>query len=280
MRCARTLGTLALLAWIACACDTTQPLQVDEQTYALAIRSTTASVSVYDVYDGFEDTDGDGAADDTDGDGDGDFFLFCRPTTSETTTTFASSVPFGYTIEVTILRAGETVRERVTSPIALNDSSASVTEYDQFVPNIPGVPPAISPIMIGARTFKFESPRRRSAANLQVASSTSNPLFVADPGTYGFGNGLCSLAFYGPPVVDAPGANNYPLTFTLGKGDSVTVKAIRALEPYPNAVPGANLASVQIQASLTTEGRTVAVEGTTGTSPATNNSFAFTFQSF
>jgi len=279
MRGARKLGWLVLLVVLTAACDTTQPLQLDEQTFALNVRGLGGVVPVYNVYDMFEDSNGDGAADDIDGDGDGDFFLWCKSTTS---TANASSVPFGYTIEITILREGTTEREMVTSTAAMTDTSLNITDYDTQVPNIPGVPPTLAPITEGVHTYKFENGRRRSAANITVAAATSNPLSTAVPGTYGIGNGLCSLVFYGPAVIDAPSGNAYPLTFVLRKGDTVTVKAIRATDAFPNGVPIQLPSNVALVATLNSDGRPVNVSGSFATDPGQgpNASFAFTFRSF
>jgi hypothetical protein len=299
MRGARIVGSLALLVGLAPACDTTQPLQLTDQLFGLTMRGSGGVVPIYDAYDMYEDSarcqgdtatrcsdDGDcvgtgpcvpadGVADDNDGDGTGDLWLWCRNTASSTNTTTASSVPFGFTIEVTILRAGTTEREQVTSPVAMEFPLSNKSEYDANVLAIPGAPPAQAPIVVGDSTYEFTNPRRLSAAAESVAAATSNPVSDANPGTYGLGNGLCSTFYWGPAVIDAAGANQYPLEFVLNKGDNVTVKAIRA-DAFPSGVPIQNPAAVQLLASLSSEGRTVEVQGTFFASAA-EPSMVFTF---
>jgi hypothetical protein len=278
MRGARQVISLALLAVFAGACDTTQPLQLDEQTFVLTMRGLGTTIPVYNVYDMFRDNDGDGVADDVDGDGDGDFWLWCKDANAVVQ---ASSVPYGFTIEVTILREGETVREFVTSLAATEDFTVNVTSYDTVIPNLPGVPNAEPPIVSAGNTYKFENGRRRSAADEAVAAATSNPVSDVDP-SHGIGNGQCSLVFYGPARIDTVDGPASPLTFTLRKGDTVTVKAIRATTSFPNGAPIISPENVGLVASLTNEGRPVTVTGSFSTDPADgpNAGMAFTFRVF
>jgi hypothetical protein len=278
MRGARQVISLALLAVLAVACDTTQPLQLDEQTFALGMRGLGATIPVYNVYDMFRDNDNNDVADDVDGDGNPDFWLWCL---DANVTVTPNSVPYGFTVEVTILRAGEDQRELVTSPDALADETLNVTQYDTTIPNVPGIPPDQPPITVGSDVYKFTNTRRLSAANETVAAATSNPVSDVDGG-HGIGNGLCSLAFYGPARFDTLNGPVYPLTFVLHKGDTVTVKAIRASGPFQNGAPIIGSANVALVASLTTGGRPVNVTGSFVTDPATgpNAGMAFTFRSF
>jgi len=306
MRAARKLGPFALLALLVCACDTTQPLELDDQTFLVTMRGAGGEVPIFDVFDMFEDTprcegdsatrctmDGDcagtapclaadGVADDNDGDGEGDVYLWCKTRTQAPTTANVTSVPYGFTIEVTILRAGTTEREAVTSVAAMKDVFENVTEYDQTVLTIPGTPPAEAPITRGASTYYFINGRRLTAANIAVASATNNPLSDAAPAMYGIGAGRCSLVYYGPAVIDRAGIDQYPLMFVLGKGDTVTVKVIRAAEPFPNGVPIQNPNSIAVLATTTLDGRPVEVSGTFATDPASSSTpgFAYTFTSF
>ncbi len=301
-----SLALLALSAVFAPACDTTQPLQLEQQTFSLQMRGVGAVVPVYDVFDMFEDSarcqgdtaircasdadcvgtapcvPADGVADDTDGDGAGDVYLWCKTRTSTPTTANVISVPFGFTIEVTILRAGTTEREPITSSAAMQDITQNVSDYDTTTLNIPGSPPDQPPITSGSSTYVFNNGRRLTAGTFEVASATYNPLSAAFPATYGLGNGLCSLAFYGPAVFDRSGANQHPLQFVLNKGDTVTVKAIRASTGFPNGVPIADPAGISMISTMSTAGRPVEVTGTIATDPANgpNASLAFTFTSF
>ncbi len=278
MRGARQVISLALLGIFAGACDTTQPLQLNEQTFVLTMRALGASVPVYNVFDMFRDNDGDDVADDVDGDGEGDFWLWCKDAGA---TVQASSVPFGFTIEVTILRDGETVREFVTSLAATEDETVNVTSYDTLIPNLPGIPNPEPPIVSDGNTYKFENGRRRTAADAAVAAATSNPVSDVDL-SHGIGNGRCSLVFYGPARIDTVDGPEYPLTFTLRKGDTVTVKAIRATTSFQDGVPMSGAASVALVAGLTNEGRAVVVNGEFATDPADgpNAGMAFTFRVF
>ena len=106
MRSICRMAGVAVLSALAFGCDTSQPLQIDEQTFELSFSAPGAQITRFNVYDGFEDSDGDMMADDVDGDGQPDFFLFCR--TASGPAANPSSIPFGYTLQITLLRADST----------------------------------------------------------------------------------------------------------------------------------------------------------------------------
>lgn len=275
MRSICRMAGVAVLCALAFGCDTSQPLQIDEQTFELSFSAPGAQLARFNVYDGFEDSDGDMMPDDVDGDGQPDFFLFCRTATGPAAN--PSSIPFGYTLQITILRADSTTPEQINSSTSLVLEEKNLTDYDMNPPELTGVPPQ-SPIPIGQRTFRFENPRRLSAANRAVMMATTNPVSTADPGTYGaVGSGRCSSNDPGPSAIDLDSTLPYPLSITLNKGDTLTVKARRGTGP-PAGLTVLNAPAPGLSASLTLNGRPVATRGTQSAAlgPAEGLAFSFT----
>ena len=277
--------TLAVAVW---GCDSDQPLRVAEQTFELSLAAGGSEAPVYFVYDAFEDNDGDFAADDVNSDGQADFFLWCIATLE---TASAASVPIGYTVEVTILRDGEATREMVTSNAALADSTSNLSDYDPSPARFGGVPTR-QPITIDdggtPRTFRFTNERRLGTASRAVVMSTAtrdsawgmgvgNPLHSFDS-MYGLGNGLCSANDPGPAVIDRDSASTYPLQITLNKGDTVTVKARRALS-LPTGITVLNPPAPSISASFRVNNKPVSVRGSTASMQGPGEGFTFTFTS-
>jgi hypothetical protein len=253
-----------LLLVFAGGCDSIAPLQIEEQSYLLEVIGTGAGyVPVYWVYDVWEE-------------GVGETSLFCiTPTPPNATTVRTNSVPWEYSLQIEILRAGEIEKETISDPASLS-VTANLTNYDTIA--YPGSPvPAQDPIVVGdppnTRTFLFSNGRRMSAANEQVMRATSNPLSTLDPDTYGLGDGLCSNAYPGPSLLDG---GPPPKTIVLNKGDTVIVNARRADEPRLGVyyLPS----GAAIRGELTLNGQRVNVIGdyTSDKDPGAGFSFSFT----
>jgi hypothetical protein len=124
---------LALAAVGGVGCDTDQPLQGDAQDVEVRFLASGATVNRYDVWTFWEDSDDDGERDDLDGDGAADTFMWCQ---------FdglggALSVPWTYSLQVKILRAGAVEPELVTSAAALSNG-ANRAAYDDFANSVGG----------------------------------------------------------------------------------------------------------------------------------------------
>ena len=133
---------LALLTMVGC--DVTQPLQVDEQLAAVAFAgpSATGNVRTYNVWTMYEDSDADGLPDDQTGDGVGNLYPWCELTVNWVSPT---STPWGYSLEITIIRGADNSKERVSSDAALQ-LDGNRTAYDPSV-SMPPIAPK-SPITV------------------------------------------------------------------------------------------------------------------------------------
>jgi hypothetical protein len=274
----RTIGTMAcvlVLAFISLSCDTTQPLLLEEQAFELSLRAPGTIVRLMDVYDGFEDSDNDGVPD-------GETFLFCRwrivieDGVPVIATRGPTSVPWNFTIEITVIPAGATEGELVVSEDAVLESITNLTNYDQ-TRSIFGPVSPLSPIVIGNRTFKFTNGRILTEAREEVMASTSNPVSSLDPGTYGTkGEGLCSDFYPGPSGVDRASGTPYPFRIVLKKGDTVTVGARRGLAA-PQGLGVQNPPAPGLSSDFTLDGLAVNVRGTTSSELGPGEGFVFSY---
>jgi len=252
----RFVGLLLLLA-LGGACDNIAPLQIEEQIYELQITGTSAGpIRAYAVFDMYEE-------------GVGDYYLFCQTIPQLLTT---KSVPWNFSIQIEILRSGETEPELLTSSAAL-DVSLNLSEYDWQEP-ITGTVPAKPSITIGARTFHFVNPRIVSIAHQEVMEATTNPLYEVDPATYGLGAGLCSNAYPGPANIDNVAQ---PISIVLRKGDTVLVQARKSDTSPPGVWYLPNEAA--IQGKLLLDGSPTNVRGEDRSSTDTGAGFSFSFTS-
>jgi hypothetical protein len=296
------VAALMLIAVPWVGCDTTDPAQVEMQTVELTMLATGApkfsgstGIKSFDTWIMFEDGDLDPATDDPvdfDGDGDGDSFLWCQNVSGFPPTHNApSSVPWSYTIRVSIIRAGETEPEVLTSQQALQEDPArNLTLYDGSVTNsltshkqpiCLDASNAVVPNCSGnvARMFRFinnSSLRRKmSQANRTVATATFNPLSDANP-TFALGFGLCSEEDPGPPVIDGQD----PWILEINKGDTLVVEARRGMTA-PSGLPfsGTLDDKVSLEGRLTVDGRVVTVNGVTGSPSQGGAPIKFTYTS-
>jgi hypothetical protein len=281
----RVAGVL-LLALTLLGCDTETPDQLESQVLEIQMVTQGAprlaggvGIRSYNTWVIFEDGDMDPSTDDPvdfDGDGEGDEYLWCRQQTGPFQVhNSPSSVPWTFTIQVSIIRAGETVPEVITSPQALiADPAINLTAYDGS--SATASTSQLQPICIdaanattsctggsAARMFRFvdnlNARRRLSVAHRLVASATFNPLSAANPTEYGLGLGLCSLQDPGPPVT--AGEEGFRLEFN--KGDTIIVEARRGGTAAPPglAVDGDISGQISLAANVFVDGRPAIVEG-------------------
>jgi hypothetical protein len=276
----RRAGLVLMLAAFAAACDSDDPLSVASRTAQLYVAAPGATVRVYDVYEVFQDNDGDGP-DDIDGDGLADVSLYCQAIFFAS----ARSVPWHFRIEVLITSPdGATIR-RLTSDAAATDEAPNRALYDEpFPPGTSGgappgnpsqSPPGISDptpnLMVGGvqRDFFFRNPSRRFATDRSLILSTSNPLHELRPVLF---DGLCpgaTIAAAGDPI---PGEamidfEAQPYTFTINEGETVTVRATLATRDQQAALTPSLMEFIltdpSIAAALVVGGQTVTPQGTT-----------------
>ena len=283
MRPTIALVAVATAAFLTCSCDTTQPLQLDEQTFQLTFAAVGAQSFNFNVYDGFEDANGDAQPDDTNGDGTPDLFLHCltrNPDSLNSHLSNPASIPWGYTVSISILRAGETVPELVTSTASATDPGFSVTTYDTSNAPLGAVPPAPSPVTVQGRTFQFRNGRILSQTRREVVAQTTSPLIELDPGTYGaVGSGRCSSFDPGPAIVDRGTSSVYPRQIVLGKGDTVTIQAFVSPIPTPGIIVRNPLSAPSLSSSFTLNGQPMVVRGEIAeTSRGSGLRFSYTTQ--
>jgi hypothetical protein len=265
-------GTFALLA-LAGGCETTQPLQLTEQSFEFRVEGLGGSVNSYNVWNMWEDTNDNGVQDPDEA-----TYYYCQDLGSEVRG--PSSSPFNYTIQASILRSGSTEWEQVTSGSA-QSFDANLSLYDGNSPQL-NLTPTKAPITIDdggqLRTFRFstelEERRILSSVNRLVVSSTSNPLHDFDPVAYPLGNGLCSAVDPGEARVDN---QPLPLSLTLLKGDTLKVELRRGTVPPP----GINYnVEPRMRMLLLLDGREITVQGEnlTTNEPGSGASFTYTFR--
>jgi len=272
MRSSWKLTGLLLLVALTGACDSTQPQQVGQQSLELRVIGVGAQMPSYFVYQFYEDLPPYNQQQDP---GE-DLYLFCKDAAGFQDIS-PQSVPWNYSLEVSILRAGETAPEVITSPEGL-DVEFNLTEYDTSVGS--GSTPFRNPIVLdNGRTFRFLNPGRiLSAANREVRMATSNPLSDSGVAPYGtVGQGRCSAGDPGEPMIDGGGI---PLVLDLQKGDTVVVNLRRANDlpdNFPND-PDLLTAEPRIRAILSLGGRELQVRGeaVTGLEPSSGISFSYT----
>ena len=278
MRTISGLACILLLALISLSCDTTQPLLLEQQGFELSLRATGTIVRLMDVYTGFEDNDGDGQPD-------GDPFLFClwRFTVNDNgdvviDTRGPTSVPWGYTIEVSVLAAGTTDPQLIVSEQAVLDSDVNLSEYDT-TDSIFGPVPGLPPITIDGRTFKFTNGTIQTEAKQSVMASTTNPLAELDPANYGTkGGGVCSDFYPGSPGIDRLSGAINPFPITLKKGDTLIVGARRAVDG-PIGLGVQNPPAPGLSSTFTLDGIAVNVRGTKSSDLGPGEGFNFSYTS-
>jgi len=243
MRIIRTLSGLVLLMTLVVGCETTQPDQVESQEVELSFKApgvpkffSGTGLRTWATWFMFEDADGDESTDDP---VNGVEYLWCEEISNDRPPEFApATVPWTYTLKVSVIRAGQNEPEVITTTDALTGGeSINLTGYDTQSRTSPFIRPK-DPIrwnegMPDERLFRFvddESKRRQlSQANREVGFAVPNPLSLLDPMTYGLGAGLCNDVFppeAGPERVDG---HKSSFRFTVDKGDTVIVEARRGI---------------------------------------------------
>ena len=277
------VGVLLVLSVLTVACDTSQPLDSGPANYEVHLSAVNVvgfiggeGIKSFRVWEMFEDNDGNGLPDDTDGDGVPELYNFCRTLLiSDTTHINPGSVPWSFTVQISVIPAGATEEVVLTSAGALaDDPTINLTSYDTSAQSL--IFGAIQPtVSIGTgvdmRTFRFRNPQKMSQANDHVARSVFNPLSDFDPATYGLGNGLCSLFDPGPSVTDGQS----PFSVELSAGDTIIVRALRGALP-PMGIDTFNREG-QLSGALTQAGAGVTVIGTVTGDPITGSGFSFSF---
>ncbi len=260
---------LAGIAALGASCDSTQPDQVESQILELEIIGilNQGQVRTFNVYDMYLDNDGNGVSDD------GQMYLWC---TSAAQADDPGSVPWPISVRVSVLRAGESEPVAVTSAQAFLDTVSSTRTETNPPVAAASIPPRPD-ITLGMNTYAFDPKYRSTATRAEVLAATSNPLSTAQPATYPYGSGLCSIFDPGPGDIDGQAQ---PFTLEIGKGDTVIVESRKGLESplfLPNG-QGALFAEPLIRAFVSLDGRNLqTLSGNTASTPDQGSGFRFSF---
>jgi hypothetical protein len=227
MRFTRWAILAALPAALATlGCDSTQPDQVSASPATLLITAE-AKVDNNNCWEVWEDTNDDSVPDQNDN------FVICSPVGSETKVT--RSVPWRYSIQVSLLRSGETTAEILGTsaqpggPIPLY---ASMTPYDQ-------TPPAVGATRPPEPPYYFLNP---------VTASNGSEYWLTNNG-YNLGE---------PNVLEEVPTYN----FNLNPGDTVIVEARKQpVNEGPAYLPTDEDAELHILGKLTLGGVEVQLQG-------------------
>ena len=267
MRFAVGLCGLLLLLAGSFGCDNDTIAQSGSQSVALTVRAVNVPAPVYDVYDAYEDNNGDFLPDN------GMYFSYCSPTGIVIN---VGSTPWPFGVRVSVLRADSIEFEDLTDAFFL-DETTNLAEYDTTVLTGSNIRPSITVDDNGTmRTFRFQNDRRLTAVNRVVVAGVDNPLadILNNDGDMNndltLGNGICSLADLGPPTINGVPA---PFMADIGKGDTIRVEVRKAFAAALSLPLGTQQAA--ITGSITIDGTSTNVSGTTSSTSAPGDGFAF-----
>lgn len=274
MRIAARLAGVLLLAVCLVSCDQAQVLQLQSQIAALSFRATSVSAELLNVWDVIEDSDNDNMPDSGTTP-----FLFCESIFTgggPPVTINVNSAPWPHSVKVSILRANGTTFEQVSDVMYLDETS-NLSAYDDRVIFGSNNVPKPDVVVLG-RTFKWRMARQMSTLNREVVAGTDavNTLFQLEPATYPYLSGLCSLGDPGPAMLMGQVA---PVTFELGKGETIKIEARKALNPPPGLATILAIAAPRLSGDMTIDGVPVGAlvtgNSTSGTMPGDGLSFFY-----
>jgi hypothetical protein len=255
MRIARPTQAVVLVvsALALGGCSSNQPPTSTGRTASLAI-SALADGFLYDCYEVWQDANGDGTPDTNTG------FVSCDLTTDAET----RAVPWAYSLRITVIRAGTTTEEVVTSIDGLPGSSVqpndgienfiSLTDYDPITASAPAKNPADGLFFVNG---------------LHV--SVGNPVYQRS--IFGIPPGDPRFAFpVGVPNILGATAH---FDFNVSAGDTIVIRARkRPLAESPGFINAA-VPALKISGTLSVGGAPVVPNGDP-TSPE-DDSGGFTF---
>ncbi len=262
MRSVRSLLCLLVGVVAFTGCDSEQPAQVLTSIASIEMSATNSVVKAMHTWNVFEDNDNNNVPDD------GQTYLWCEfPASGTSQTSVPTSVPWSFSTEVSIIRAGTTVREVITSENA-TAKNFNIAQYDRTsVTN--SVTPTKPPQIVNGRLFKFTMPRRHPSVRYELMNAVKSPLANLTGAT--FGNGVCSAGTPGEARLDSV---PLPYMIELNKGDTIIVKARINNEVLPMSGLAAtvNQFPQSLSGRLQIDGRTVNVLGSRS-GPAVSFSF-------
>lgn len=244
---------------VAVGCDSTQPDRVESRTASVSLR-TTAKVDLYDCFEVWQDTNNpqDGVPDVNTG------FVTCDPTPPPIgggpVVKALRSIPWRYSLRISVIRKGTTTEEVVVSDSGLFGSSVesgdptpfiSMTEFDETSPAIPDRPHADDIYYLNGKTVSLGNPTYLAFAGIDVGT----PNILSQPLTTG-------------PTFD----------FTVNTGDTIVVRSRK--QAYVDAPPFLHFdqdPEVRLESVLAIGGTPVAISGTNVSSTDDGAGFSSSF---
>jgi len=244
---------------VAVGCDSTQPDRVESRTASVSFR-TTAKVDLYDCFEVWQDTSNplDGTPDVNTG------FISCEPTPPPqgggTVVKAIRSIPWRYSVRISVIRKGTTTEEVVTSESGLFGSSVepndpnpfvSLTEFDETAPPLPQRPPADDIILTNGATVSLGNPTYLAFAGFDVGT---------------------------PNILTQPLTVSPSFSFVVNTGDTVVVRARK--QPMTEAPPFLHLdqdPEVILESSLAIGGTPVSTNGESASSTLDQSGFSNSF---
>ena len=244
-------------------CDSTQPDRIDTRGGTLSFEAR-AQAFVYDCYEIWFDTDGDGVPD-IDAQSIECFQVFdlvgTPPNQEQVPRQVNAPVPWHYSIKVSVLPAGATIEQVVVSsdgttlgssvePGDLMPDFESLTGYDLLVQTVPNRPPVGTQYWINGK---------------QVSSGS--PIYLAsqgiDPGT--------------PNILDITTAPP-TFAFNINTGDTILVRFRKETDAAaPDFIPPSADADLKMTAEFRVNGQAVSVNGERETSDVDGSGVTFSF---
>ena len=277
MRTRARLAVFACLVIVSLGCTTEQPQQIGAQVAQVAF-TTQSGVYQYDVWERYIDADLDGVPDQFDPQGrpiDPPVQVQCRQVVDAAglpTIVSAESIPWTHSLEILLLANGETDPVVVTTLDAQSDLF-NLTPYDTGRSSSQPRPPCTAPEVCtplgrwsGAARIVMESRYEDLGRGYTPPNGPAVTGLYRCPGSPGGGDPRLD------GTIDDPGTP--PFSLTLEKGDTIIVRARKALVPQN----GLETASEPILSGiLTVGGRRVDVAGNSSSSTEAGAGVSFSY---
>jgi hypothetical protein len=251
---------VSALVLVGVGCDSTQPDRAQTRTATLSL-STIAKLDVYDCYEVWLDL-----TEPPDGTPETFSNLFCLP--PPTPFKVQSRAPWGYSLMISVIRAGTTTEEIIGSSVQPGDGIfdyISLTDYSDYQQPAPARDPVDNIYYLNPQQVTVGSAYYLAFVGIQTAcvrGIASNCL------------GAPNILSVRPPVFD----------IDVGTGDTVIVRARKQpASQFPPGIRPGQETDVQLSAVLTVAGVPVETTGTpptptSSTQDGTGFSFSFTVQ--
>lgn len=173
---------VALVLVLAPGCDTKQPLRTGSSLVSISFRAQAIQAARWDVYELWDDVDGDGVPDQRRTDSPTSFCV-PRPGPSE-----SGRVPWAFAAEVSVLRAGETTPEIIgTTFLGGGTSYTNFTEYSTaYGPTPPPRAPSgtihfLNPVNVTSAAFEYVTGQGQDCGNFPADQLLPTNLFGLSP---------------------------------------------------------------------------------------------------